>query len=362
MVEMFRQSERVCLIQKRLISFFAVLISLLLFSSEGSAAVEEGRHVFEHYCAVCHGVAGQGDGVNAATLDPHPSDLSGEEIASRSDQELIEVIEKGGIGVELSAAMPPWGKTFSKEQIKSLVTYIRILQKGAPAPKGIRLSDLKAMGKEQCVVCHIKGAKRQIAPDLSHEGSKFNRDWLYSFLKNPDRVRPIGFIPLTKTKMPNFNFSDEDADALTEFLMAQKEDRFSSSFLGTLDRSENAVSEGESLFTEVYGCDGCHKTSKEAGAAGGVVGPNLSVVAERLQPGWIYAWLKDPRAVRPDSPMPNFGLSDKEIRYLMAYVLSLGEGSTGAAPQSLRAEKVKAGQALLEKKNCLFCHILEVKK
>ena len=338
--------------------FFSLVLSALFFLSPYDALSGEdvgGRHIFEHYCAVCHGKAGKGDGLNSKFLDPEPANLSGSEIASRSDDELYQVIAKGGAGVELAATMPPWGKTFSTDQIKSLVSYIRGLQKGAPLPKGVRLADLKGSEKDQCSVCHVKqGKPRQIAPDLGHEGSKFNRDWLFQFLKNPTRIRPVGYIPLTKTRMPNFNLSDEDAGALTEYLMTLKGDRFSP--IANLDQSEKAVSEGEALFSEIYGCDGCHKVSKNG--EGGVVGPNLSIAKNRLRPEWIYAWLNDPQSIRPDSPMPNFGLPEQDTRYLMAYILSLG-GDGKSVGVGSKSGHVKEGKDLIQKKNCLFCHILE---
>ncbi|MEK7286922.1 MAG: c-type cytochrome [Nitrospirota bacterium] len=343
----------------RLFSFL-VLSSLALVSFPNDVFSEEkmGRHLFEHYCAACHGLSGKGDGVNAKHLDPHPANLTDDDIAGRSDQEIYDVILKGGSGVELAPTMPMWGKTFSSDQIASLVSYVRGLQKEVPKPAGVRLADMQSsMGKEQqCAICHIqKGKAKQIAPNLGHEGSKFHKDWLYKFLKDPARVRPIGFIPLTKTKMPNFNLSDEDAGALTAYLSSLKEDRFAP--IAPLDRSEKAVSEGETLFSEIYGCDGCHKTS--AKGEGGMVGPNLSTTSRRLKPEWIYAWLKNPQSIRPDSPMPNFGLPEADIRYLMAYVLSLG--SEGKADEEAMAsnEMIEKGKALVEKKNCLFCHTLE---
>ncbi len=351
------------LIRKGLLflSIFLSLSSLSLLSPNGVSASDDslsgGRHIFEHYCAVCHGKAGKGDGPNAKFLDPHPANLAGGEVSSRSDDELYQVIAKGGAGVDLAATMPPWGKTFSSDQVKEVVAYVRLLQKGAPEPKGVRLADLKGSEREQCFVCHVKkGKSRQIAPNLGHEGSKFNRDWLFQFLKNPQRVRPNGYMPITKTRMPNFNLSDEDAEALTEYLMTLKEDRFSAA--AVLDRSDKALSEGKSLFSDIYRCDGCHKNGTEG--EGGVVGPNLTIAKARLKPEWIYAWLKNPQSIRPDSPMPNFGLPEQDIRYLMAYVLSLGETGEAAPVGAENKEAlVKKGKELIAKKNCLFCHILE---
>lgn len=43
---------------------------------------------------------------------------------------------------------------------------------------------------------------------------------------------------------------------------------------------------------------------------------------------WLYQWLKDPTHYDPDSPMPNFRLTDKEIGNLMAFLLSLRVDNT----------------------------------
>src|SRR6266446_4342082 len=74
----------------------------------------KGKVLFRHYCAVCHGIAGKGDGPNAQHLDPRPADLSDAEyMAGATEQTIFTVIERGGPALDLPATMPMWGKTFS---------------------------------------------------------------------------------------------------------------------------------------------------------------------------------------------------------------------------------------------------------
>jgi hypothetical protein len=47
----------------------------------------------------------------------------------RTDKELYDATAGGGRYVGKSTLMPPWGNTFSKVQIKSLVLYLRKLCK-----------------------------------------------------------------------------------------------------------------------------------------------------------------------------------------------------------------------------------------
>jgi len=92
----------------------------------------EGRAVFQHYCAVCHGAEGKGDGFNSYNLDPKPRDLSLPEFQkSRTDDDLAAVIRTGGGAAGLSTGMPPWSPTLNKRQIEDVVLYIRTLGKKA---------------------------------------------------------------------------------------------------------------------------------------------------------------------------------------------------------------------------------------
>jgi mono/diheme cytochrome c family protein len=325
--------------------------------------LSKGKILFRHYCAVCHGVSGQGDGPNAEHLDPRPADLSDAEyMASATEETITTVIRGGGAALDISQAMPPWGKTFTKEQIADLVVYVQSLSKKHPVEKQAytRLEDLEPVGELECQVCHMKqGERRQIAPDLDQEGSKLNKNWLYSFLKKPVKIRPVGFMPLTKSVMPNFQFTDEEALSLTEFLMTKKDPKVSKSVLGEFRVTPEEIKEGKRLFTDVYSCDGCH----QIGGKGGIVGPNLAEARDRLRPEWIATWLKRPQALRPDSPMPTFGLQDHEIKALLAYILSAGEGpSPVALPVTSKTanELIESGKLLVKNKNCVGCHLLEM--
>ncbi len=72
--------------------------------------------------------------------------------------------------------------------------------------------------KYACQGCHIVDAKADkgyIGPTLTSVGSRLTGAWVYHWMKNPQALRP-------GTIEPNRNMSDEDAKALTAFLMMQK--------------------------------------------------------------------------------------------------------------------------------------------
>jgi len=88
-----------------------------------------GKKLFEHYCAVCHGVSGEGDGFNAFNLNPKPRNLADREAMKNfSDQQLFDVISQGGAERGKSNLMPPWGHTVNERQIRYLVAYLRTLR------------------------------------------------------------------------------------------------------------------------------------------------------------------------------------------------------------------------------------------
>jgi mono/diheme cytochrome c family protein len=93
-----------------------------------SYAQRRGMRVFRHYCVVCHGEEGKGDGFNAYNLDPKPRDLADAKYQDAiSDEALTEVVTQGGRGMNKSVLMPAYGKTLSRDQITDLVAYLRTL-------------------------------------------------------------------------------------------------------------------------------------------------------------------------------------------------------------------------------------------
>jgi len=91
-----------------------------------SFAERQGKQLFEHYCAVCHGAQGVGDGFNSYNLDPKPHSLADSAyVAALSDATLAQVIALGGRGVNKSVLMPAYQQTLNQDQISYLVAYIR---------------------------------------------------------------------------------------------------------------------------------------------------------------------------------------------------------------------------------------------
>jgi mono/diheme cytochrome c family protein len=77
------------------------------FASDVPTVAAVGSELYRDRCAVCHGLAGAGDGPVAATLPVVPRDLTTAAWQdATSDAALMKVIVYGGAAVGKSAAMP----------------------------------------------------------------------------------------------------------------------------------------------------------------------------------------------------------------------------------------------------------------
>lgn len=89
------------------------------------------QSIFRVRCTVCHGQAGQGDGPGGAVLTPKPrvfTDATWQ--AAVTDEQLREIIVKGGAAVGKSPGMPPNPDLEQKpEVVGELVKLIRAFKR-----------------------------------------------------------------------------------------------------------------------------------------------------------------------------------------------------------------------------------------
>jgi cbb3-type cytochrome oxidase cytochrome c subunit len=86
------------------------------------------------------------------------------------------------------------------------------------SPGQVELGKQLFYGKYSCQGCHIVDTKNDegyIGPTLTNVGSRLNAAWIYQWMRNPQALR-------AGTAEPNRAMSDEDARALTAFLISQK--------------------------------------------------------------------------------------------------------------------------------------------
>ena len=117
------------------------------------------------------------------------------------------------------------------------------------------LPDLSLVEELGCGNCHIGAQKSNIvlqrAPDLSYARLKYNEAYLFDYLSAPEKFRDnIG-----KSRMPDFGFSEDEAFALTKYLMRQEKLPYEKKLKEiSLIESEN----GFELIHVDYQCTSCH--------------------------------------------------------------------------------------------------------
>ncbi len=103
---------------------------VLIAASLPAAAKETAADNYRTYCMQCHGMDGNGKGVNIRDMSVQPRDhTDAKAMSARSDDTLFKVIKEGGPSIDKSVLMPPWGDTLSDEEIKDMVQHLRTLCK-----------------------------------------------------------------------------------------------------------------------------------------------------------------------------------------------------------------------------------------
>lgn len=92
------------------------------------ASITRGQTIFNVNCAVCHGEAGDGNGVMTAYFEQYgvprpPADLTEDRLVGVPDSYLYTVVTNG-----LPPNMPPFANLIPGEDIWHLINYIRELQ------------------------------------------------------------------------------------------------------------------------------------------------------------------------------------------------------------------------------------------
>jgi cytochrome c2 len=246
-----------------------------------------------------------GSGEETITVEETVADEAAEEVVVEPPSIVIE-----GTLAERGKRIMEFNRCFVCHEIEGISELLPVKKQKSVAETSNEFE--KLLNDVKCMTCHnIQGHGGPFAPELTHEGSKLKGDWIKGFIETPDIIRPL------LKQMPKFNLTSEEAQTGSDFVEEYfVSDEFDLEAFASVNPTEDQINKGKELYV-AKGCKACHTISE-----GGIVGPNLKRVGDRMENGFIFFHLKDPHHEVPDAIEPNYNLSDEEATALTHYLMS----------------------------------------
>jgi cytochrome c551/c552 len=220
--------------------------------------------------------------------------------------------------------------------------------------------------KYNCNGCHELSAAHksdEAAPDLSLIGSKkiyeidFGKTTIDQTVTAYIRAKistPRIFSPTMK--MPDFQFTDEELQAVTIALLGNTSDNIPEEYIIHPKQKSTFMPQGEfGKIVKDLTCLSCHVMSGN----GRLVATDLTLEASQAQRDWIEGYFKVPYSLRPilTERMPNFFMSKEESKTIAEYMEKVFIADSLDREITKDAAKVAIGKALYyEKYGCESCH------
>lgn len=217
----------------------------------------------------------------------------------------------------------------------------------------------KTIQRYGCFGCHIiPGFEKSppIGTELSEAGSKHPDLLFFGFIHDIDHTAPAWYFQKLKSprifdegkvaafydrlRMPQFDFTDEQADAVTLVLQGLTKEKVPLESVRRLSARDQAVEAARRIIRD-SNCQGCHILEGAGGAirqslvanlvAGGMsedeaqaaapslAPPILDGEGDKVQPEWLFRFFKAPTPIRPwlQVRMPSFDFSDDQTNQLV---------------------------------------------
>ncbi|MBI5070463.1 MAG: c-type cytochrome [Deltaproteobacteria bacterium] len=363
-----------------------------------------GKEIFDTVgCRACH-VAEQGSAARrseaSATRDYAPNLWN---VGDKATPEWIYGWIKNPRAQWIETKMPDL--RLSDEEAAHVTAWLSSLRSGRsyPTPPDYAPEQRPALEKQAaagkvliakygCSGCHaIRGFEnaQKIATELGEHGRKdprlldfgdvrwfteepLHRQTYVNFVWTKLHTPRIYGYELVETRMPQFDLSDDEALALLTFLKGQtgERDRIPRELLPGIDGPKLAVLTGERL---VFwnGCRNCHEVERRGGVVRDLfrastqsyAPPILTGEGAKVQPGWLFSFLKEPSPLRPwlQIRMPTFHFSDDDAGTLVKYFASASGKSfpylTVDVPRPT-GQRAQETLTLFRDLQCTKCHVV----
>ncbi|MDP1677544.1 MAG: c-type cytochrome [Bacteroidota bacterium] len=341
------------------------LPSLLIQSSESQTAtlVEIGStRLRESRCISCHPFNGKGGYV--------ATDLG--KVASKVNLRWLYNYIKNPKHFQPNVEMPRY--RFNNNDLTGVVAYMNseyvdfdMAEPPSHTPDPLYYEKgLVLVKKYNCRGCHeienIKNSE-ELGPDLSFIGSKklYEIDfglsgisqslssYIFTKLKSPRTFS-------SKMKMPNYELSDEQAQAIAVALLGNTSEQIPEELKIKPKPASTFTPQGKfGKLVNDLACFGCHTMF----GRGRLVATDLTLEASMAKQEWIDHYFKVPYSLRPilTERMPNLFLSDDEIKTLVDYMEKVFIADSLTNDILINEATVAKGKLLYsEKYGCGSCH------
>jgi mono/diheme cytochrome c family protein len=279
-------------------------------------------------------------------------------------------------------------------------------------PRGDAKSGEQIVRTVGCLGCHVidektrveAGPRRTFGQPLQSIGSKTSYEWIYDWVRDPTHYSATTYMPdlrltdpqvadvatyLSGLKGPAGDPAKATPDQATvdavllDYYRSVMPSEDAKAAVGKLDAQAKQIELGQRVINR-YGCFSCHeiKGFETTQPIGTELSEEGSKLVSRLdfafiddiphtdKIGWFRTKLHDPRifdrgrVLRPDEKlrMPNFEFSDEEIERLLTAIMSFQrdiQPAQAMPAKSARYDHLVQGRALVHRRNCVGCHIIE---
>ncbi len=317
----------------------------------------------------------------------------------------------------LSNNSDPESVARAQQEVHAIVSFLFANSKPL-AIQGSELTGDSKKGEELvssigCFACHQiqkdvsnaeptrESLRRKQGPNLIGLGTKTSKEWLYQWLKNPNRYHP-------ETRMPNLRLSDQEAIDIAAYLSEDKEAEIKSvppvdgkmltrivkefilknTSVAETDKQIAQMTDDDKLqfagkrLIRQYGCYSCHnipgfENEKPIGTdlteegSKNAHGFDFGLIdIEKTKQAWFKQKLLDPRifdhgkikTADEQLRMPNFHFTPAEADAITAALMGFVKDRPAASKMTARTPErifIEEGEKIVRQYNCQGCHLIE---
>jgi cytochrome c2 len=248
----------------------------------------------------------------------------------------------------------------------------------------------KIVNRYGCHGCHsIPGYETamQIGTELTEEGSKDVERLDFGLLKEePPKLEPTNYAwfqqkllhprsfdrgrdrsPEDLLKMPQFDFTPEQAKAITTVILSlRKTGTIPYTSQKHLTAHEKAIEKGHRILLK-HNCQGCHNIEGKGGETiqayvpEGNAPPPIDGAGKKIQSPWLFSFLKAPSKLRVITVrMPTFHFTDAEANAVIEFLDAIWNEPypfDSTTPDKQSPEEEAVAKQIFEKAKCQSCHV-----